>query len=305
MDRLARAALTLTDSYATVVVRPPVATSADAVVCRSWDLGAPDIRVTPVARSGADGTDQGAGFLGARQVVLDLVIFGDKANVPDGHGPYWYAEQLAGFTHPLRSPTLQITRPSDDAGGQLWSLALKGSPFSISYGSRAASLLEMQLAFTAPLGLLESATHSVSSAQISTALGTDWHFPAAFPHTFGLATGGPTVTATVAGSAPAYPVIYINGPCTNPEVRDSSGNRFVFSGLTLSSGQTVQIDMSAGTVLIADPATGVVNADADIYHTVNFAVSSFWRWLPGKYIVNYIAATGSMVVQWRDRRFTI
>lgn len=305
MDRLARAALTLTDSYATVVVRPPIATSRDAVICRSWDLGAPEVRNTPVARSGADGTDVGAGYLGARSVTLDLVIFGDPDGVTGGHGPYWYAEQLAGFTHPLRSPVLQITRGSDDANGQLWSLALRGTPFSISYGSRAASLLEMQLNFTAPLGLLESPLNSLSSSQISTALATDWHFPAAFPHTFGLNTGGPSVSAVVTGSAPSYPVIYLNGPATNPEVRDSTGNRFVFSGLTLGSGQTVQIDMQAGTVLLADPTTGVVNVDADIYHTVNFAVSSFWRWLPGTYQVSYIATTGSMVVQWRDRRFTI
>lgn len=305
MNRAARAALTLTDDYATITLRPAVATAADPVMCKQWDLGAPEVRVTSAPRTGADGTDESDGFVGSRTVTFDLVILGDPATKVAGHDPYWYAEQLAAFSHPLRRPTLKISRPSETNIGQTWNLQLRGNPFSVAYGQRAAALLEMQLSFTAPLGLLESDLKTATTGAPSSSPTTDWHFPAAFPHTFGVGYASPTTSLTVGGTAPVAPIITISGPCTDPRIRDDAGNQWKFTGLTLLDTQAVQVNMDSGTVLRADAITGTINSDADVFHLVDFGVSTFWRWLPGDHSVSYVADSGSAVVQWRDRQMTI
>lgn len=295
--RAVPAVLTLTDELDTIVIRPAVATAADPIVCRTWDLGAPEVRVTTTARAGADGVDMGAGYLGARTVTLDLQILGND--------PYSYQERLAAMTHPTRRPTLKITRAAGSAAGQTWTMALRGNPFSVSYGRRAAALLEMQLSFTAPDGVLEGPLKSRTTSPAGGS-GGGFTFPATLPDDFGHSSVvNPVLNIDIGGSTAVSPIVYISGPVTNPQVRTDDGERFVFTGLTLTAGQTVQIDMGAGTVLLGTTESSTVDADATLYHLVDFNLSTFWRWLPGPHVMRYVATTGTATVQWRERRLTI
>lgn len=305
MDRFAAAALTLVDGDVEIPIRPVPATAGNPIACRSWDIGAPDIRITSTPRAGADGVDEGGGYLGARTVILDLLIRGDGAGVTAGHDPYWYVEKLAAMCHPSRRPQLKITRASETAGGTSWYLGLRGNPWTLTYERVSAAMLTMQLTFTAPLGMLESELHTIASRTANPADATDWHFPAAFPHGFGAATGNPFLTANVAGSAPVNPIVYLTGPMTDPQVRDDKGNKFRFTGLALAAGETVQINMGAGTVLKADPETGETNPATDAFAYVDFAVSTFWQWQPGPHKVALLSSGGSFALQWRDRQLTI
>lgn len=305
MDRFAAAALTLIDGDLSIPIRPKNPTAGDPVFCTSWDLGAPEIRVTSTPRPSADGVDETAGHLGSRTVTMDLRIRGDGAGTTGGHDAYWYQNRLAGMCHPGRRPVLRLDRQSEDNTGVAWFMGLRGNPWSVTYVRQSAALVDMTLNFTCASGVLESDLHTVSSTEANEAPATDWHFPAAFPHGFGAATGAPILTCQVGGTSPVYPILYISGPATNPRLADDSGDRFEFNALTLAAGQTVQIDMGAGTVLVADPETGWTTNSPDVFHTVNFDKSSFWQWQPGTRRVNLLSTSGSFAAQWRDRQLTI
>lgn len=289
------ASLALVDGAETITIRPTRATAGDPIICRSWDLGAPDVRSAAADRTNQDGVIDTAGFTGARTVTLELVILGDLNN-----SPYHYAERLAAMTHPYRRPKLRITRNSPEATGQTWEMVLRGNPYSLSYGRTAAAMLEMQLSFSAPTGYLEGDYQGYTSALASVQPSTGITFPITFPLDTGTAiASNPLLTLTVGGSAPVSPLMFIYGPSVAPKLVCETGEQFSMPGLNLLSGQIVQIDMAAGTVLLDGSPT------ASLFSTVDWTVSTFWRWFPGVHVVNYVASTGRMGVFWRDRRFTI
>jgi hypothetical protein len=300
------AELKLIDGATTITVRPRVAGYADPIMCKEWDLGAPDIRTVYNPLPGTDGTAGGAGYLGSRTVSLDLQILGGRS--PDDgqvHDAYWYQQQLTAMTHPSRRPALTISRNGGLFSGQVYTMALRGNPYTIPYGRRAGAMLEMQMSFTAPAGLLEGPLQSITS-RLAGAHDGDWKFPMTFPYSFG--EGGslhPFVDVAVGGGAPVAPIVYITGPCTNPSVSTDDGEWFEFTGLTLLSGQTVQIDMDAGTILVAAPDAQVAAETYSAYHLVNWTRTTFWRWLPGTHTVRYLASSGIVTVQWRDRLVSI
>jgi hypothetical protein len=289
------ASLTLVDEYDTLTIRPEVVTASDPIVCKSWDLGAPEVRSTMAENATADGTLDTSGYTGARTVTMDLQILGDTF-----YSPYAYAERLAAMTHPARRPKLFITRNSPEARGQQWELQLRGNPFSISYGRRAAAMLEMQLSFTAPLGYLLGPLQGYESTWASDTTSTGFGLPTGFPMSTGTAAAdNPYIDLSIGGSAPVHPVIYIYGYSKDPEIRGDTGEVFKFAGLTVPTGQFVEIDMAAGTVRMA------AAPDASVYGLVDWSVSTFWRWQPGPHTLRYIATSGRAAIHFRERRFTI
>lgn len=286
------ARLVLTSDTDTITIRPEWASSKDPVICKQWDLGAPDVRANAADRTNADGVMDTSGFTGARTVTLELLVFGDAYG-----SPYAYAERLAAMAHPYRRPKLQITRAAPESAGQTWELELRGNPYSLAYGQRAAAMLEMQLSFTAPKGYLEGDYQSFD-AQPQGSGGTGVTFPLSFPLGTGN-SGTPILVLAIGGSAPVAPQFYIYGPVSNPVISDDLGNVFSLQGLTVNSGDVVQIDMDTGSVLLNG------SANASLFQAVDWSVSSFWRWFPGHRTVRFNATSGVMSVYWRDRRFTI
>lgn len=305
MDRLAPAALTLIDGNVSIPIRPAVATSADPIACRSWDLGAPEVRITSTPRPGTDGNDEAGGYLGSRTVTMDLQIRGDGAGRPGGHDPYWYIDALTGMCHPSRRPVLKIERNSENSQGVAHYLGLRGNPWSLTFERSSAGIINLQLTFTAPAGLFESELWTVVSGDTTPVDATDWHFPATFPKGFGATAGSPSVALTVKGTSAVSPILYVNGPAVDPYLRDDTGQEFRFTGLRLISGQTVQIDMAAGSVLVSNPDTGWSDTSADVLHTIDFETSTFWMWQPGTHRVDLLSQAGSFAVQWRDRTLSV
>lgn len=300
------AELKLIDGATVVTIRPRAANAGNPIMCREWNLGAPDVRATFTPLPGQDGTIAGPAFLGSRIVTLDLQILGGTS--PDDghfHDAYWYCQTLITMCNPSGSPKLAINRNGGLFPGQTFTMDLKPNPYSITYTRQAGAMLELQMAFTAPDGLINGALQSVTSLTAGTHEG-DWHFPLAFPYSFGSgADTNPVVSATVGGSSAVTPIVYITGPCTDPTLTTSDGDWFQFTGLTLTPGQTMQIDMGAGTVLIAPPGSTTISDTYSAYHLVNWTKTSFWRWNPGVHTVRYIASGGLVTVQWRDRLLSI
>lgn len=301
MVRVYPATLTLTDEYDTITIRPATVSPLDPVVCSSWDLGAPEPRVASTPRGGADGDIDRTEFVGPRAVTLSLIVRGDANNVTDGQSAYRYADRLTAMTLPARRPTLQVSRNNPEAFGEIWEMVVRGNPFSITYGRRAAAMLELQLAFTAPLGLLQGPLRGVDSNTVAVGGGAgNLTLPITLP--ISLTDGSaatPTLFLDIGGAAPISPTIYIWGPADNPEVFTDIGERFTFTNLTLVEGQFVAIDMNEGTVLLGG------SPSASVYHLVDFDVSTFWRWMPGPHTVRLVATGGKFSVHWRERRLLV
>jgi Phage tail protein len=295
--RASPAELTLVDADNEIVVRPDLSsnsfsTSLPPVVCTQWDPGAPAVREAGVLdRTGADGTWDASRYTGSRTVAMDLAIFGDSTT-----SMYEYAERLAAMTHPGRRPWLYVRR-SSERFGESWRINLRGTPFSLAYGKKAAAYLEMTLSFVAPDGYFESPLREAQSVGGLTA-DSDLTLPSAFPMTFGTTAGNSTTGFIIGGSAPVSPMVYVYGPTSNPDVRTTDA-RFYVPNLHLAAGQFLAVDMAAGTVLLDG------SPDSSLYHLVDWSVSTFWRLSPGSHSVRLASAGGRLHLQWRERRFTV
>lgn len=301
------AELALTNGSDTIVIRPRSAGALDPVLCKSWDLGAPDVRFTQVANPGADGVTYSNGFIGSRTVTLELAVMGGVDPITGiRHDAYWYANKLTQMSHPKAAPRLLITRDDELNAGKTWEMELKGSPYSLPFTSRSASVLDLQLTFTCPLGLIEGPLLSFTTSA-SGGGNTDLDMPFALPFTFGLSGAVfPKLAMNVAGDSTVTPTVYITGPAKDPEIRSDNGDVFKFKGLTLNAGQTVQIDMGTGAVRLGDStSTQITDEDMSAYGAVDWAVSSYFVWQPGIHTVSYRSTTGSVTVQYRERRLTI
>lgn len=286
------AELTLINGTDTVVIRPRVATSADPVFCRQWDLGAPDVRVTATPIPGSDGTEEGPAFLGARTITLDLTIQGSAIR-----SAYDYLTTLTKMSHPLQKPVLKVSRATGTA--ETWTLPLRGNPFSVQWTRRSAALIDVQLSFTSPGGLLEGPLRSYEFQAAGTESG-GLVFPSDFPEDFGTgASTNPYRAIDVGGMAPVSPTLYFQGPLTGAEAYTDDNERFRMPDLILAAGQLAMVDMETGDVLLdGNPANS-------LYHLVDFDVSSFWRWNPGRHIVRHVGNSGRLTVQFTERALTI
>lgn len=63
------------------------------------------------------------------------------------------------------------------------------------------------------------------------------------------AGAGGSATATNAGDETAYPIITLNGPLTNPRIFNDSTGEFIALTLTISDGESVEIDPAEPTVV--------------------------------------------------------
>lgn len=295
------AELTLVNGADTIVIRPRQAHAGNPIMCKSWDLGAPDVRYTTVPNPGADGVTESNGYIGSRTVRLELQIVGGKDPLTgEVHDAYWYAQKLTQMVHPKASPVLTISRSNE----LTWRMALRGDPYSMPFTRRSASILDLTMSFVCPLGLIEGPLREVTTPA-SGGGQTDVDFPFAFPFTFGLSGAlYPQVSFTVGGDSPVAPIIYISGPVKDPEVV-SGEDRFAFDGLTLAAGQTVQIDNGTGNIRLGDADSRQILDDMSAYNTVDWAVSNFWSWQPGARSLRFYSQTGSVTVQFRERILTI
>jgi hypothetical protein len=295
------AELRLVNGTDTIIVRPRQAGAFDPIMCKSWDLGAPEVRYTTVANPGADGVTESDGFLGSRTVQLELQIMGGYDPVTKQvHDAYWYAQKLTQMAHPRSKPVLEVSREEDVT----WRLSLRGDPFSMPFTSRSAALIDLTLTFVCPSGFIESELLPFTTGPSGDGATVDLDFAMVFPFTFGPAGDAyPQLNLNVGGDSPVTPGVFISGPVTDPEVR-SGPDRFRFDGLTLAAGETVYIDMGSGAVRLIT-SNGEVSEDMGPYNTVDWAVSSFWVWEPGPHNVRFYSTTGTVTVQYRERRLTI
>ncbi|MFD9890640.1 phage tail protein [Amycolatopsis sp. NPDC059027] len=118
-------------------------------------------------------------------------------------------------------------------------------------------------------------------------------FPLKFPLVFGRSEGG-TLAIANAGSATAWPLWTITGPCTQPVIRNDSTGQWLAFSLSLFEGDALVVDVAARSVFLG----GVSRRSA-------LQPRSSWFGLPpGNTTIGFDAfddtAAGALGVRWRD-----
>lgn len=91
-------------------------------------------------------------------------------------------------------------------------------------------------------------SQALSTAALSRGSGGGAIYPFIYPMIYGADTGGMT-TATNIGTMETWPLIYLNGPLTNPIIQNTTLNRFLDMSLTLVTGDQLVIDPYKRTMI--------------------------------------------------------
>jgi hypothetical protein len=119
-------------------------------------------------------------------------------------------------------------------------------------------------------------------------------YPVIYPVIYAPSAGN-TVTITNNGTLQSWPIVYLNGPLTNPIIQNDTLGRFIRLDVTLPALSQIVINMQSRTI-IRDAATNIIGAKTD--------QSRFW-WLEKgtnviKLITNSNSDLGNAQVQYRD-----
>ncbi len=128
---------------------------------------------------------------------------------------------------------------------------------------------------------------------------------AAFPWTFPLSFGGggspTTVTLTNNGDVECYPQLTINGPCTYPSISNNTSGNVLEFGVTMNSGDTLDIDMDLKT------ATYTASGATQSYSLMSTLQPgwSWWSLAPGDNQIEFTSidsthVSGNLVIAWAD-----
>lgn len=252
-------------------------TAAPYVVQRIGGLHAsPEIRGASRPRFGRNGNVPGLDVLGGRAITLELELVDfdealflaastavQTAFLPGGEDEY-----------PLR-----IQVPGVAGGNALRVMAKPGNwalPLDELYAEMTAPLV-VELVATDPLLYSDTATTVSLGVQAASGGVT---FPVTFPITF--VTGGGSsgvVTVVNIGNAPSPPTFRINGPVTNPTIRNETLDRALELELDIVAGDYVDIDVAARSVLL--------NGTANRYSSLTSP--QWWELAPGANAVRYSA----------------
>lgn len=210
-------------------------------------LGMPPVRSADVEPEGEDGLWLGVDRYGGRTIRIDAAILAaaDPGAVLDALAVL----QDESDTDPVRAQ-----------GGTTLDLRLKfpGRPVRVVRGRlrQAEADLSQMIHGWAPLDIeFQAADHlyytdtpgttSMPLAMLTTGGMT---FPIVFPFTI---AGDPAAVGRpgffeVEGTAPTWPVLRVNGPCSNPSVRHVGSGQTLTVPVTLAAGEWVELDTRPG-----------------------------------------------------------
>jgi hypothetical protein len=237
-----------------------------------------------------DGVDDRSEFVGARAVSVDLRL---------GDTPELIMGQLKPFCSPRRRPRLVVW---DDAWAQERRLVLRGVSWPGEYDGVKDRLRDVQLQWTAPLGLWEA--EALASVTIAAATGGgdgrtyDLITPRTYPAT---SVAGAAVVSNL-GSEPTPFVARLYGPCIGPRLtEDATGRAVAFTPeLVLGAGEYVEIDTGAQTAYINSAL------DSSALSMLDFNATTWFHLQPGLSLVRYnpisgVVAGAVAVIDYRPR----
>jgi hypothetical protein len=252
-----------------------------------FDLGHPETRSVVTSRPSANGADDETEWFGARVVSLNIDIFdGDTYTMTQN------LDRVKAFMRPGLRPTLSYADPATGV-----ERAMTVRPESMSSPIENGSVLEAQIQFVAPSGVITGASDNEEALSATSAV-PGITFDVTFDLAFPAFTASPGAV-TNAGNVPADWRALVYGPCTGPTIENrTTGELIYLEGLVIATGDYVEIDTASGTILVnSDP-------DASRYSSFDFATSTWWQLAPGESEVAFYADTvadpSSATFVWRD-----
>lgn len=205
-----------------------------------------------------DGAWDGTGFLNER--VINLAGFVQEASPG---AAYRVQQQLAA----LRPQTLQQFTVQHPATGLLGAKARITVGVKTSWLNGVSFRYTLQATTPDPLKYGTATTGTAGLSAATPGAGRIW--PRAWPTDWGVALGATpgAVSMPNTGSTAYWPVLRVDGPVTNPVVTEIESGAWVRFNGALASGQWLDIDTAARTVLLQ----GLVSVRA--------AVTSSGDWL--------------------------
>lgn len=150
--------------------------------------------------------------------------------------------------------------------------------------------IEAELKFQDTRGHTLGASTTLPVGLTGATPGQSW--PAPWPWNFGGLGSGQLIVPT-SGDMPTYPLLRIEGGCTNPRVTNSATGEFSGVSGVLAPGEWVELDMRAATVLHSSGASW----------RSKLTPGSTWWALDGSTAIHYTASGdsgSSLALTWRD-----
>lgn len=245
----------------------------------------PPVRGDVTSREAADGAyDSAERYYDARLVTLT-----GFADAPSQAAMLAAKERLLAVGSDLRGPLLELAVGELTGTRSAWVRRATDTK-TTDQGSRAFA---WQLNLLAPDPRKYGAPAAAAAGLPAAAGGMV--FPVTFPLTFPGGGGGGSLLATNAGRYETWPTLRIVGPATDPVAENlTTGKRFRLAPLTLGTGDYVDVDMDARTVLLNGSASRRAAVAAD---------SDWWSLAPGDNAVRFGAAAYDPAAQlqltWR------
>ena len=248
----------------------------------------PSFRTSDTDRPQDHGMYAGKDYLSGRVVELDLRItaasdaaFRSTIQALNDATVIAAAEGILTFQLPgMASNRILFVRPRKRSLPQDWDYA-------------AARKGNGALQFFATDPRIYDATQSSSSTAAATS-GGGRTYNRTYNLTYAAGGAGGTINATNAGNFPTRPTVRIDGPVTDPRIENVTAGKYLqFSGLTLASGEWLDIDFQNRTVLL--------NGTASRYNYLT-STSSFWELGPGNNQIYFTSgsATGTLTLTYRS-----
>jgi hypothetical protein len=273
-------------------------TDTNGFIIKTVDLGFPAPRVVANDMPGQDGSDDQTAFFSTRVVQLTGSIVPTAA----GASRSLVFDSLAPFISPGARPTLTYAMDADVAER---CLDLRVSQWSnpIDHPENATAF---SVQWVCPNPIAYEQTVNEVDIPFATGSSAGRSYPRTYPLTYpGSSFVGGDATVTDDGNYASWPTLRIFGPCTDPGVywldpvtSENLGIQVVFSGLTIASGDYVEVDTLNKTArLNGDPASNQ-------YSLIDFANTSWGPLQPGGNLIRFAPVTASAPsiceVLWRN-----
>lgn len=230
----------------------------------SLDIGSASVRAVSQPRPGRDGEDDTTAHHGSAAVTLQLLL---KAG--PGRTLTSLLDSLRSFCHPAARPFLVVEK--DGTQRRIRLRAEQGTAPITNPNHQ-----QVQVGWRAPDGVWESLAEKLGVAEAIADTVAGFGFPLTFPLTFPASSAVGSVTVVNDGNTVAWPVLRLHGPYDGPRVENqSTGERMLFTGLTVAAGDWLEIDCREHTVRL----NGL--AEQSRLSRLDFAASEFLRLLPG------------------------
>lgn len=229
-------------------------------------LGLPDIRSGDVDFPRADGALAGVDYLNSRTLTFSLWVTGGSAGtLQDALLALGTAFQVQRTEQPM-----QITLPNTPAG-VTYGYQLNARPRKGSYsvdGDYAAGVATPVIQMVASDPRLYGSPMQAATTLLQVGGVT---YPLTYPFAYTGSAGG-NVSVTNSGNYTTSGSMSIRGPVVNPTVTNLTTGQSLSFTITLASTQTLEIDLTARSVLL----NGTANRRGTLSPT-----SSWWQFPPG------------------------